>query len=69
MLAISEGISILKSWNNSWIPKTFMVDNCEEEITALEEKFPGTTTNSKHKMSFRHHTFSYIKYGGKIKFH
>ena len=40
--AISEAISILKSWNSkTWHPKSFMVDNCEEEILAIEHNLPG----------------------------
>ena len=40
--AISEAITIFKSWNNKWKPLAFMVDNCDEEINAIEEHFPGS---------------------------
>lgn len=40
-IAITEALSILKSWNDNWNPKTFMVDNCEEEINSIEKNFPG----------------------------
>ena len=43
--AISEAAAILKSWNNKWKPLVFMVDNCEEEINAIEEHFPGSNIN------------------------
>ena len=39
--AIAEALAIFKQWNSNWKPKTFMVDNCEEEISALERNFPG----------------------------
>ena len=39
--SIIEVISIIKSWNKLWNPKLFMVDNCEEEIRAIETNFPG----------------------------
>ena len=29
--AITEALGVLKSWNPSWKPRMFMVDNCEEE--------------------------------------
>ena len=38
---ISEALNIFKSWNKDWNPFCFMVDNCEEEINAIEENFPG----------------------------
>ena len=38
---ISEALSIFKQWNNLWSPLCFMVDNCEEEINAIQENFPG----------------------------
>ena len=38
---ITEALNILKSWNASWNPKCFMVDNCEEEINAIQTTFPG----------------------------
>ena len=39
--AISEALSILKSWNQGWDPRCFMVDNCDEEIQAIRANFPG----------------------------
>ena len=38
--AIREAISVFKSWNPDWQPKSFMVDNCEEEINAIGHHFP-----------------------------
>ena len=35
-----EALSIIKLWNQNWKPTCFMVDNCEEEITAIETLFP-----------------------------
>ena len=37
--SIIEVISIIKSWNKLWNPKLFTVDNCEEEIRAIETNF------------------------------
>ena len=39
--AISEALDIFKQWNDAWNPLCFMVDNCEEEINAIQENFPG----------------------------
>lgn len=39
--AITEGLSILKSWNPSWYPKCFMIDNSEEERRSIETIFPS----------------------------
>ena len=44
--AISEAVAILESWNNNWKPLTFMVDNCDEKINAIEEHFPGSNNNN-----------------------
>ena len=37
--AITEAMSILRSWNESWNPVCFMVDNCLEEIHYLDHLF------------------------------
>ena len=29
---VLEDLSVLKSWNPSWQPKSFMVDNCKDQI-------------------------------------
>ena len=39
--SIKEAIHVLKKWNALWNPKMFMVDNCDEEIDAIEILFPG----------------------------
>ena len=44
--AISKAVAILKSWNNKWKPLAFMVDNCDEEINAIQEHFPGSNNNN-----------------------
>ena len=44
--AISKATAILKSWNNKWKLLAFMVDNCDEEINAIEEHFPGSNNNN-----------------------
>ena len=44
--AISEAVAILKSWNNNWKSLAFMTDNCDEEINAIEEHFPGSNNNN-----------------------
>ncbi|XP_066925584.1 uncharacterized protein [Clytia hemisphaerica] len=38
-VSIKEALAIVKSWNEKWSPKVFLVDNCEEEIQALEALF------------------------------
>ena len=38
---ITEAMGILRSWNESWNPVCFMVDNFIEEIHCLEHLFPG----------------------------
>ena len=37
--SITEALNVIKSWNESWSPKMFMVDNCSEEINAIENIF------------------------------
>jgi len=37
--SITEALDILKGWNKNWNSKVFLVDNCEEEIQALESLF------------------------------
>lgn len=39
--AIAEPLKILKQWAPDWTPSYFMTDNCEQEIRALEDTFPG----------------------------
>ena len=39
--AITEALEIFKDWCSSWNPKVYLVDNCEEEIQAIENVFPG----------------------------
>ena len=34
--AIEEALSVIKGWNPNWNPETFMTDNCEEDIQAIE---------------------------------
>lgn len=40
---IMEALLVIKSWNKIWKPKCFMMDNCEAEINAVENIFPGKT--------------------------
>ena len=40
-IAITEALNVIKAWNTNWTPKCFMVDNCEEEISSIEDIFPG----------------------------
>ena len=44
--AILEAVTILKSSNNQWKPLAFMIDNCNEEISAIEEHFSGSNNNN-----------------------
>lgn len=44
MVAIKEALSVIKNWNPDWNPKHFMVDYAEEEIAAVEDLFPGTSS-------------------------
>lgn len=39
--AIKEALILLKQAAPNWQPKYFMTDNCEQEISAIEEVFPG----------------------------
>ena len=39
--AVKEALSVIKKWNRDWAPKHFMVDYAEEEISAVEDLFPG----------------------------
>ena len=50
--AITETMGILRSWNESWNPVCFMVDNCIEEIHCLEHLFP-----SNHILIHMSHTY------------
>ena len=43
--AMREALSVFKSWNPDWQPKSFMVDNCEEEINAIGHHFPDCKEN------------------------
>ena len=40
--AVKEALSVIKKWNPDWAPKHFMVDYAEEDISAVEDLFPGT---------------------------
>ena len=50
--AIEEALSIIKKWNPDWALKHFMVDYAEEEISAVEDLFPGTSDTSKMGIMF-----------------
>jgi len=39
--SIAEALEVIKLWNESWSPKSFMVDFSEAEINALESVFIG----------------------------
>ena len=39
--SIQEALGIFRDWNDSWKPRYFMTDLCQEEITAIENTFPG----------------------------
>ena len=39
--AIQEAVGIVKGWNPSWNPGSWMTDCCSAEIRALEELFPA----------------------------
>ena len=39
--SISEALEIIKEWNPDYHPRYFMTDYSREEITALENVFPG----------------------------
>ena len=40
-IAIKEALKLLKQWTPDWSPPFFMTDNCEQEIRAIEDTFPG----------------------------
>ena len=51
--AVKEALSVIRKWNPDWAPKHFMVDYAEEEISAVEDLFPGTfdmSGNCKHRV-------------------
>lgn len=39
--AISEALDIVKGWNDRWMPKVWMTDCAQAEISAIENTFPG----------------------------
>ena len=39
--SIQEALEIFRDWNDSWKPRFFMTDFCQEEINAIEGTFPG----------------------------
>ena len=39
--AIEEALSMVKTWNKLWTPKSWIVDYAQSEISALENLFPG----------------------------
>ena len=43
--AISEALPMLKSWNLQWQPRCFMIDNYDEEISAIRQNFPCEYVN------------------------
>ena len=48
--SIKEALQILQKETNEWSPKYFMTDNCEQEITAIEDVFAGTVCNGMRAM-------------------
>jgi len=51
--AVKEVLSVIRKWNPDWAPKYFMADYAEEEISAVEDLFPGTfdmSGNWKHRV-------------------
>ena len=41
MESTKEALQFIKAWNPEWKPKVFMVDNDSEEITLVQQCFPG----------------------------
>ena len=39
--AIEEALSMVKTWNKLWTPKSWIVDYAQSENSALENLFPG----------------------------
>ena len=39
--AVKEALQVMKEWTPDWSPKSFMVDNADQEINAIEQLFPG----------------------------
>ena len=39
--AVKEALQVIKEWTPDWSPKSFMVDNADQEINAIEQLFPG----------------------------
>ena len=47
---IREALQIIQRETTGWIPKYFMTDNCKQEITAIEDVFPGKQWESQAPM-------------------
>ena len=43
--AMAETLSRLKSWNPQLQPRCSMIDNCDEEISAMRQNFPCKYVN------------------------
>lgn len=43
--AIAEALSVVKGWNPSWSPRSWIVDCAQSEISALESVFSGIVTD------------------------
>lgn len=42
---IEKALKVISDWNPDWSPKSFLVDNSESEIGAVEQLFPGMRVN------------------------
>ena len=45
--SIAEPLHIIRGWCPEWNAKYFMVDNCDEEVNAIESVFPGKAVSFK----------------------
>lgn len=41
--SMAEALSVIRGWNNCWIPSFFMVDYSTAEINAIEKKIPNAS--------------------------
>ena len=39
--SVKEALAVIREWNPNWNPTFFMTDFSVQEITAIEETFPG----------------------------
>ena len=46
--SVSNALAILKSYNNNWTPRQWIVDSVPSRLAALQASFPGTASSPPH---------------------